>query len=161
MKAGYKFFGKKIAAPESVPAGTGAAWKAQVRPGGWIVLKSPDGSRRRLMIHEARGRLGVSLEGYLWAGEILQERATSLDSGPGADSELTAQFPGKVRKLLALEGAVVAEGDPILLVEAMKMEFSVKAPSAGKIVRFLVKEGQQISPGDQFLEFEAVNGVTG
>ena len=151
MKSGYRFFGKKFALTETQRT---EGWQAALRPGGWVKLSSPEGRVRRIMVQESRGRIGLSLDGMLWAGEILQDRATSLEAGPGADSELTAQFPGKVRKLLVSEGATVAEGDPILLVEAMKMEFAVKAPSAGRISRFLVKEGQQISPGDQFLEFE-------
>ena len=42
----------------------------------------------------------------------------------------------------------------MLLLEAMKMEFSVKAPFKGTIERILVKEGQQLSPGDRFLDLK-------
>ena len=51
-------------------------------------------------------------------------------AGGEEHADLVAQFPGKVRKVLVAEGAQVAEGEPLVLVEAMKMEFAVKAPRA-------------------------------
>jgi biotin carboxyl carrier protein len=67
---------------------------------------------------------------------------------------LVAQFPGKVRKIMVQPGQEVQEGDALVMVEAMKMEFGVKAPRAGKIKTILVREGQQLSPGDRFVELE-------
>jgi biotin carboxyl carrier protein len=145
--------GKKFTLPNS----SGDQWKFDVRPGGWVVATDAQGKRHRFAIQELRGKLSFSTLHQSGFGEIQKEAAAARSGGASAasiEADLTAQFPGKVRKILVAEGAVVAEGEPLLLVEAMKMEFAIKAPVKGKVVRFLVKEGQQLSPGDRFLELE-------
>ena len=111
------------------------------------------------MMDEARGRLGASISGRLIFG-LIEEQAEEQAAG-GVDADLTAQFPGKVRKVLVAPGAEVAAGAPLLLVEAMKMEFTVKAPFSGRIRRILVTEGQQLSPGDRFFDIEPMDGGHG
>lgn len=147
MSDSLRIGGKKIALP-----GKTSRFKWSVRPGGWLVYEGSDGSRGRIMLHEARGQLSFSAGGKLYAGALVSENRHAGASA-GGDSDLVAQFPGKVRKILVQAGATVREGDPLVLVEAMKMEFSIKAPSAGKVSRVLVTEGQQLSPGDRFVEF--------
>ena len=85
----------------------------RLRPGGWILAEHPDGTRQRLMLHESRGSFGASVGGKLWQGEITQARRQSVSGGAGADADLVAQFPGKVRKVLVEPGAQVKEGDPL------------------------------------------------
>jgi biotin carboxyl carrier protein len=128
-------------------------WKFTVRPGGWIIAESPTGERRRIALSEAKGKLSASMGGRLLHGE-LQTRERGAGSGPSPESDLSAQFPGKVRKVLVSDGAKVQAGDPLLLIEAMKMEFAVQAPGPGLVKRVLVREGQQLSPGDRFVDFE-------
>jgi biotin carboxyl carrier protein len=148
MSESWKISGKKFKFPE-VDA---SSVKAELRPGGWVVLTAADGSRRRMMVHEFRGKLSANLSGNLHFGQVQEERRQGAEESGGGDSDLVSQFPGKVRKILVAENEAVAEGAPLVLVEAMKMEFTIKAPRTAKVARILVKEGQQISPGDAFLE---------
>jgi biotin carboxyl carrier protein len=127
-------------------------WTFEIRPGGWMIATSAQGVRRRLMIHENRGKISASTRGFLWAGEWVVD--TGGVDRAGSESDLVAQFPGKVRKLLVTVGAQVQEGDSLLLVEAMKMEFAIRAPFSGVIKNILVKEGQQLLPGDRFVDLE-------
>lgn len=162
MSGIYKVSGKKFALPTSQEASRSlseARWV--VRPGGWLVLEFPDGTRRRLALHEARGQLAVAINGRLYSGVINEESRHRGTEKAEADADLTAQFPGKVRKVLVSAGAKVAEGDSLVLVEAMKMEFTIKAPADGKVTKILVTEGQQLSPGDRFLDFEVNGGASG
>ena len=144
--------GKKLAFP--APA---EGWTFESRPGGWVVASRAraNGSveRKRLMVFESRGKLSFSIDGVLYYGSVdAKSRAGSAVAG--SDADLVAQFPGKVRKILVHEGAAVEEGTPLVLLEAMKMEFSVKAPFAGRVEKIFVKEGQQLSPGDRFLDLK-------
>jgi biotin carboxyl carrier protein len=153
-KESFRVSGKKVALPSAAAEG----WTYESRPGGWIVAtkKSADGistERRRFFLHEAKGKLGFSTGGSLYFGSVQTESRASGASG-GSEQDLLAQFPGKVRKILVAEGARVEEGTPMLLLEAMKMEFSVKAPYAGLVSKILVKEGQQLTPGDRFLDLK-------
>ncbi len=133
--------------------------KWTVRPGGWLVGEREDGSRVRMMLHESRGQLGVAIGGRLYQGQVAADAHGGHGGAGGGDADLVAQFPGKVRKILVAPDAEVAEGMPLLLVEAMKMEFTIKAPFAGKVSKILVKEGQQLSPGDRFVELEELAGI--
>lgn len=146
----YKFSGKRVKIP-APPKG----WRFEPRPGGWVVAISPAGKRIRFSMHELRGKLSLSLSGSLYFGEVAQESRVHSGAAGGGDSDLIAQFPGKVRKLLVAAGAKIAAGDSLILVEAMKMEFTVKAPFAGTVQRVLVQEGQQLSPGDRFFDIVA------
>jgi biotin carboxyl carrier protein len=62
---------------------------------------------------------------------------------------------------LVREGDQVAEGAPLMLLEAMKMEFSIKAPFNGTVKKLCVQEGQQLSPGQQLVEVEPVSQPEG
>ncbi len=71
-------------------------------------------------------------------------------------SRVTARstLPGIIRRVLRKAGDTVAEGEPILTLEAMKMENEVRAEIAGRVAQVLVKEGQVVSSGDALAEIE-------
>jgi 3-methylcrotonyl-CoA carboxylase alpha subunit len=79
-----------------------------------------------------------------------QRRAGSQGGG-----SLEAQMPGQVRQVLVKEGDVVESGQPLLILEAMKMEIRVSAPHAGTVTRLLVSEGDTVERGQQLAEVEA------
>lgn len=67
-------------------------------------------------------------------------------SGPATD--VTAQMPGKVVRIVANPGTAVGVGDPILVLEAMKMEMDVTAPVGGTVASVNVAAGDQVGTGD-------------
>jgi acetyl-CoA/propionyl-CoA carboxylase biotin carboxyl carrier protein len=70
-------------------------------------------------------------------------------SGPSASSEtLPSPLQGTVLKVAVEQGAEVAEGDLICVIEAMKMENEITAHRSGKIEELAVSEGASISSGD-------------
>jgi propionyl-CoA carboxylase alpha chain len=56
-------------------------------------------------------------------------------------------MPGKVVKVLAQVGEEVKSGQPLLILEAMKMEHPVKADRDGVLEELMVEEGQQVEGG--------------
>lgn len=66
---------------------------------------------------------------------------------PDGCVQVTAPFTSTVWKVVVGLGARVAEEDPLMIVEAMKMEASVPVPVAGEVVEVYVKPGEQIVPG--------------
>ena len=60
---------------------------------------------------------------------------------------LLAPMPGLVRRVLVEVGAVVTAGQPLLVLEAMKMEQSVAAPAAGVVAELRAKAGEQVAAG--------------
>jgi urea carboxylase len=73
---------------------------------------------------------------------------------PHGSELVEAPFGGSVWKLLAGEGHSVALGEPIAVIEAMKMECPVPSPAAGVVRRVYVAEGQVIQPGAAMLAIE-------
>jgi acetyl-CoA carboxylase biotin carboxyl carrier protein len=64
-----------------------------------------------------------------------------------ATFEIRCEVAGKVVRIEALAGARVAADDTLLLIECMKMEIPVPAPSAGVLEALHVAEGQQVEEG--------------
>ena len=61
---------------------------------------------------------------------------------------LTAPMPGKVVDIRVKLGDKVKKGDPIVILEAMKMEHQVNAPETGKVKKIYIKKNQQLDNGD-------------
>jgi acetyl-CoA/propionyl-CoA carboxylase biotin carboxyl carrier protein len=68
----------------------------------------------------------------------------SVASGP----ELPSPLQGTVFKIAVEQGQEVAEGDLVMVIEAMKMENEITAHTAGKVVELRVAEGASVNSGD-------------
>ncbi|MEY3368523.1 MAG: hypothetical protein RI973_1678 [Bacteroidota bacterium] len=69
-------------------------------------------------------------------------------------SEWKAPMPGLVLDLLVQEGSEVQQGDPLLILEAMKMENIIKATGVGKVSKIHVGKGMAVEKGQLLLEME-------
>ncbi|MGB3463774.1 MAG: biotin/lipoyl-containing protein [Cyclobacteriaceae bacterium] len=73
----------------------------------------------------------------------LEKMGISQKSGD-ANSEIKAPMPGLIIDVLARTGDEVKKGDPILILEAMKMENVIKSPIDGKIEEVFVSQGESV-----------------
>jgi len=71
----------------------------------------------------------------------------------GSAGKLTAPMPGKVVAVKVKVGDQVRVGDPLIVVEAMKMEHTITAPFEGVIEDINYSQGDQVSEGDQLIIF--------
>ena len=74
--------------------------------------------------------------------------APKVAAGAAGSVEVTASVPGKVFKIEANTGATVKAGDPIVILEAMKMEIPVVAPEDGTVASINVAVGDAVESGD-------------
>ncbi|MBT3228998.1 MAG: acetyl-CoA carboxylase biotin carboxyl carrier protein subunit [Candidatus Marinimicrobia bacterium] len=65
---------------------------------------------------------------------------------------ISAQIPGLVTKIFHVPGDEVKEGEPLLLIEAMKMENEIKSPVSGVVQKISVNEGQTVEKGTNIIE---------
>ncbi|OON59346.1 3-methylcrotonyl-CoA carboxylase [Massilia sp. KIM] len=72
-----------------------------------------------------------------------------------AGGRLTAPMPGKVVAVLASSGTQVKKGEPLVIMEAMKMEHTISAPSDGLVEEVLYQVGDQVADGAPLLAFKA------
>jgi biotin carboxyl carrier protein len=68
--------------------------------------------------------------------------------------DLAAPMPGAVLAVHAAVGAEVAAGDPVVTLEAMKMEHVVAAPRPGRITDLRVRPGDQVTRGQVLAALE-------
>lgn len=62
--------------------------------------------------------------------------------------DVTAEIAANVWKVRVEVGQAVAEGDELIILESMKMEIPVEAPSAGTVAELRVAEKDQVQEGD-------------
>jgi len=145
-------------------AGDGRQWQLQI-----------GGNTHTLALHATNtDSVRISLDGrtlqadVAWEGEGLhlfdgrrQHSLRLLDPmahAGHAEAEggrLTAPMPGKIVALLVDQGASVTQGTPLLIMEAMKMEHTIAAPSAGTVEALRYAVGDQVAEGAQLLDFKA------
>ena len=75
-----------------------------------------------------------------------------------ASGSLLAPMPGSVVKVLVEQGQQVAAGDPVLVLEAMKMQHTVSAPTDGVVSRLEVAPGTQVAAGEVMAVVEENTG---
>ncbi|WP_425265925.1 acetyl-CoA carboxylase biotin carboxyl carrier protein subunit [Chromobacterium haemolyticum] len=71
------------------------------------------------------------------------------------ETHLKAPMPGRIVALLAATGTKLNKGDPLLILEAMKMEHTIPAPADGVVKAFYFGTGEQVNDGDELVDFEA------
>jgi len=120
---------------------------------GASVIGKPDsnslpGSRRPAFVdlHRRGGPLIVRFDGETYAFELDTGEAEGGELAAG-DGAILAPMPGKIVSVAAKAGAKLKKGDPILVLEAMKMEHTLVAPFDGKVAELNARPGAQVSEG--------------
>jgi len=113
------------------------------------------GERRWVLAVYAEGeRVTVfAPEGTLVLQEVDALAHAAEAASPGG--RLTAPMPGKVVALLAKAGDAVKAGQPLAVMEAMKMEHTIAAPRDGTVAELLYGVGDQVAEGAELLRLEA------
>jgi pyruvate carboxylase subunit B len=73
---------------------------------------------------------------------------------PSKPGDVVPPMPGRVVKILAAVNDRVKSGDPLLIIEAMKMESRVPAPIDGTVSAILVTEGENVKPDETVIQLE-------
>ena len=70
------------------------------------------------------------------------------------EGSLTAPMPGKILNINVKKGSSVKTGETLLILEAMKMEHTIKANSDGQVIELYVKTGDQVESGSDLMKIE-------
>ena len=112
---------------------------------GQVVLLC-EGNSFAVSIEGDENRVGVTLAGYHYAMEIEDEREAGKSGGI-----VVATMPGVVVEILVAPGEEVEAGAPLLILEAMKMQNEIDAPSGGVVKSVHVTAGQAVSSGERLV----------
>ena len=95
---------------------------------------------------------------------IENERERSAHSAdrrpPSGPRTIAAAMPGIVVSIVVKEGEAVAEGAPLLILEAMKMQNEVRAEIAGVVTKIAVEPGNTVSAGQPLATIEPREGTS-
>lgn len=96
-------------------------------------------------------------ERFDWAGAFAFPRVSRYPASESAASAEAASspMPGKVLRILIAEGSEVKAGDPLVVLEAMKMEQTIRANAEGVVEAVLVTAGQVVAPGEALIRIRA------
>jgi biotin carboxyl carrier protein len=100
----------------------------------------------RWVVHTGATAVSVTVNGRRRA-----ERGVQPADGP---QRIVAPMPGKIVRVLAATGDAVHAGQPLIVVEAMKMENELRAVHAGTIVGIHVKEGASVEAGALLIDIQ-------
>ncbi len=112
------------------------------------------------LAEEPRRRLHLPGDGSVVVFEdgeayVFRDHPPAADiEGGGGDGQVHAPMPGKVAQVLVKAGDRVTRGQPLLMLEAMKMEHTLAAPSDAVVEALLVQLGDQVSEGTLLVKLE-------
>ena len=105
-------------------------------------------------------KLRIEVQGEIYEVEIkdgLDQMLEKMGFGIGKEKrvlDIKAPMPGLVLKVSVTEGQEVKDGEPILVLEAMKMENNIIQQGGAKIKKIHVKSGQSVEKGQILVELE-------
>lgn len=122
-----------------------------------LLLKEANG-HHRIYLANSGDKTFVHLDGrsLVVAHPETKEKTSfqSEDQLAGADHGIYAPMPGKILKIFVAENQAVTAKQNLVIVEAMKMEHSVRAPRKGVVKKVNFKEGDLVDTGQEILEIE-------
>ena len=112
----------------------------------WTYAARFENGAAMLSFHEREVRVPIEDE----RGRLAR-LATGGASDGGGDSEVTSVMPGVVKEVLVGADETVDAGQPLLILEAMKMENEIRAPRQGVVATVHVDAGQAVEKGAQLV----------
>lgn len=138
----------------------GGAHRVQLRPLGAGMLRVQVGDHSAIATVARLGeRWYLHLDGHTLEYQVASggRRGAPRASGAG----LVAPMPGLVTQVLAGVGDPVTVGQPLVIIEAMKMEHVIRASLGGRIRAINVRSGDQIEGGTVVVEISPAEGAGG
>jgi biotin carboxyl carrier protein len=145
----------------------GGGWRVTVDGGPErLVLGGPlggaewqlrDGDEVQTMgVSAGNGDVYLQIDGYPLRAKVVDPRQDALALGAaGSEGAVITEMPGVIVRLLVAPGDRVDEGQPVIVVEAMKMENELKAPTDGVVSVVYVKAGDRVDSGATLLTIDA------
>ena len=112
-----------------------------------------DGKRTVVVVHAQGDQLSIFTEAGSTQITVVDQLAHAGDTGHEG-GRLTAPMPGKVVSFTVKAGDKVSKGQPLAVMEAMKMEHTIAAPGDGVVLELLYAPGDQVSEGAELLRIE-------
>jgi 3-methylcrotonyl-CoA carboxylase alpha subunit len=108
----------------------------------------------RAFVDATDDRLTLFVDGAEYTFRIDDPRKFAAGAAAGDRTRLTSPMPGQVVSVAATAGQTVGKGEPLVVVEAMKMEHTIAAPRAGRVSAVNVRVGDRVAAGIELIAME-------
>jgi 3-methylcrotonyl-CoA carboxylase alpha subunit len=125
----------------------------EVGPGCFVT--SIDGRNERLYAVARDDAIHVQLKGRAWRLERIDPTRPASAAPSGGAGSLHAPMPGVVVSILVEEGRRVKKGDPLLLIESMKLQMTISAPQDGEVAELPFAVGRTFQRGAVLVKLRA------
>jgi biotin carboxyl carrier protein len=112
----------------------------------WLEVEF-QGKKLRVPALKYQGRLWFHWQGETHVVELGGGRAKAGEKASVRPGVISAPMPGKVTRVSVKKGDVTARGQALVVMEAMKMEYTLEADRDGKVEEVSVQPGEQVSLG--------------
>lgn len=113
--------------------------------------------------HRDQNRIVVKVNGVEYRFSIesifsyLRHNILNKKYQEDSDNNIKSPMPGKIVDVFVSEGDLVNEGEPILNLEAMKMQNEINAPCNGMVQKILIKSGQTVMQDELLVEIASID----
>jgi 3-methylcrotonyl-CoA carboxylase alpha subunit len=121
---------------------------------GKILTATLEGVRQHATAIFQQQELTLFCDAHTWRLE-LDDPLTRAEEQRGGSGRIAAPMPGAVVAVLVEEGQAVERNQPLMVIEAMKMEHTLRAPAAGRVVKLRVARGDQVTEGAELVTLES------
>ncbi len=99
--------------------------------------------------------LWVHVAGRTFAVDTQSGKKSRKKTGASSSGDkILSPMPGKITKILVTEGQEISAGQNVLVMEAMKMEYTLKADVSGSVEKISCAVGDQVVLGKQLVKFK-------
>jgi 3-methylcrotonyl-CoA carboxylase alpha subunit len=116
-----------------------------------------DGIRSQADVVRGPSSVSVFIDGHSYTFNV-PDALDDAGENDNADDTIVAPMPGTVKVVTATVGMGVNKGDPLMVLEAMKMEHTLTAPRDGIVAEVFVTDGDQVTDGTLLLSLEQPDG---
>jgi len=148
MESPLFFYGLKRGVPAEVEVEEGRIFIIQL-----VSMGKVDSEGYRQVVFEVDGyrRVMNILDKQYRSEKVVSATTMASPDNPG---EIGASIPGTVSKILVKEGETFTPDKSLIIIEAMKMETSIKPQGNGRVKEILVKEGQAVKAGELLMRID-------
>lgn len=105
----------------------------------------------QVVIEEEKGKYSVLMDGRMYEGQVLDERALLLAQRKGTlgggSGDVESPMPGLIVEVPVAEGDAVTAGQTVVILESMKMQNELKSPIDGTVTAVNASAGQSVDKG--------------
>ena len=123
-----------------------------------LVAVELQGKKDKLAFSQSKDALTIFKNGKTYAFHYIKNNYSAEDSA-GSEGNLKAPMPGAITQVFVTANQSVKKDEVLLTLEAMKMEYAIRAPFDGVVIASYFQKGDQVKAGDELVEFQALEEV--